>query len=89
MGGNRSTYNSSEGSLLASPRTSQASPGRVYTTVQRPVLYLDLFPQQGPQLRLDVYALQSPVLHLDVSTLQGPELHLGLSTPHLSLYCRF
>jgi len=50
------------------------------STLQRPVLILELSTPQGPELHLDVSTIQMPVLLLGVFTPQWPELHLDLST---------
>jgi hypothetical protein len=50
------------------------------STLQRPLLLLEVFTPQGPELHLDVSTLQRPVLHLDMSKPQGLELHLDLAT---------
>ncbi len=58
------------------------------STLQKPLLHLDVFPQQGPELHLDVSTLQRPVLHMDYTaeacaahggvytTAHGPELDM-------------
>jgi hypothetical protein len=49
------------------------------STLQNPVLLLDMFFIQGPERHLYVSTFQIPVLHLDISTPLGLELHLDLT----------
>ncbi len=76
---------------LGSVSSTGALAAPVVSTLQIPVLRLDLFPPTGALAGPGyvVSTLQSPVLHLDVSTLQGSELHLDVSTLQvLGFYCR-
>jgi hypothetical protein len=51
------------------------------SSLQFPVLHLDVSTLQFPVLHLDVSTLRISVLHLNVSTLQFPVLHLNVPTP--------
>ncbi len=46
----------------------------VSTTLQRPLLHLDVSTPQGPELHLDVSTPQRPLLHLEVSVQQSLEV---------------
>jgi hypothetical protein len=52
------------------------------TSLQRPVLHLEVSTQQEPELHLDVNGQQGPELHLNLSILQWPVLHLEFSRLH-------